>query len=80
MSLESLHSSLGNADEAPVPVQATAPAPPEIDGAKVMMQLYKNLTLEAATRLSRKERIENDYSTTTLSYGEIEYEDFIEVR
>lgn len=78
MSLESLHSSVGDTERASA--TATAPAVPHLDRLQVITQLYKTLPLETATNISRRERMENGYSTTTLSYGEVEYEDFIEVR
>lgn len=43
-------------------------------------QLYKLLPLETARDISRKERIENEYTSSTLTYGEIQYEDFVEVK
>ena len=42
-------------------------------------QLYKLLPLQTAIALSRQEREENGYSSTTLAYGEIEYTSFFQV-
>lgn len=47
--------------------------------AEVISRLYKNLSTEAATAMSRAERMDNDYTSTTLAYSEVTCDSFIQV-
>ena len=51
----------------------------KIDLGLALTDLYKSLPLDTVTAMSRKERKDNNYSSSCLVYAEISYEPFTAV-
>lgn len=79
MSEQDTNTSANTAEEADSNQNNTL-IPQKRDKKDIFDDLFCDLSLIKATDMSRKERKENNYQSSTLVYGEIEYSPFVEVR